>query len=84
MMQRIKIRKKGPFTIPSQFRKKSNLKKGSEVLIETQDNEPIIHLLISDPINGGLGLFEKETLDTRKLKKFTQTSRIISKVQYRS
>ena len=80
MMQIIKIRKKGQFTIPSQFWKKSNIKEGSEVLIETQDNELIIHPLVSDPIKEGYGLFGKETLDSRELKMFAETSRVISKV----
>ncbi len=79
MMQRVKIRKKGQFTIPSQFRKKSNIKEGSEVLIETRDNELIIHPLVSDPIKEGFGLFGKETLDSRELKMFVETSRVISK-----
>jgi bifunctional DNA-binding transcriptional regulator/antitoxin component of YhaV-PrlF toxin-antitoxin module len=55
MMQIIKIREKGQFTIPGQFQKKSNIKEVS-------------------------GLFEKETLDSRELKMFAQTSRVISKV----
>ena len=79
MMQIIKTRKKGQFTIPSQFWKKLNIKEGSEVLIETQDNELIIHPLVSDPIKEGYGLFGKETLDSRELKMFAETSRIISK-----
>ena len=53
------------------------------MLIETQDNELIIHPLVSNPIKEGFGLFGKETLDSRDLKKFTQTSPIISKVQHR-
>ena len=57
-----------------------NIKEGSEVLIETQDNELIIHPLVSDPIKKGYGLFGKETLDSRELKMFSQTSRVISKV----
>jgi len=80
MMQIIKIRKKQQFTIPSKFRKKSNIKEGSEMIIETQDNELITHPLVSDPIKEGSGLFGKETLDSRELKMFAQTSRIISKV----
>ena len=48
--------------------------------IKTQDNELIIHPLVSDPIKEGSGLFGKETLDSRELKMFAQTSRIISKV----
>ena len=79
MMQRVKIRKKGQFTIPSQFRKRCNIKEGSEVLIETRDNELIIHPLVSDPIKEGFGLFGKETLDSRELKMFAETSRIMSK-----
>ena len=54
------------------------------MLIETQDNEPIIHPLVSDPIKEVSALLEKETLDSRELKMFAQTSRIISKVQHRS
>jgi len=50
------------------------------VIIETQDNEPIIHPLVSDPIKEGYTLFEKETLDSRELKMFAETSRAISKV----
>jgi len=50
------------------------------VLIETQDNELIIHPLVSDPIKEVSALFEKETLDSRELKMFSETSRIISKV----
>ena len=49
------------------------------MLIETQDNELIIHPLVSDPIKEGFGLFGKETLDSRELKMFAETSRIISK-----
>ena len=75
-----KNQEKGQFTIPSQFQKKSNIKEGSEMLIETQDNELIIHPFISDPIKEGYGLFGKETLDCRELKMFAQTSRTISKV----
>ena len=56
------------------------LKRGTKVLIETQDNEPIIHPLVSDPIKEVSALFEKETLDSRELKMFAETSRIISKV----
>ena len=52
------------------------------MLIETQDNEPIIHPLVSDPIKEISDLFEKETLYSRELKMFAQTSRIISKVQH--
>ena len=80
MMQIIIIRKKGQFTIPNKFWNKSNIKEGSEVLIETRNNEPIIHPLVSDPIKEVSALFEKETLDSRELKMFAQTSRIISKV----
>ena len=75
-----KNQKKGQFTIPSIFRKKSIIKEGSEVLIETLDNEPIIHPLVSNPIKEGYGLFGKETLDSRELKMFAQTSHVISKV----
>jgi len=67
----------------SKFWKKSNIKEGSEVLIEMRDDEHIIHPLVSDPIKEISDLFEKETLDSRELKKFTPTSRIISKVQHR-
>jgi len=80
MMQRVKIRKKGQFTIPSKFRKKLNIKESSEMLIKTQDNEPIIHPLVSDPIKEGYGLFGKETLDSHELKMFAEISRVISKV----
>jgi hypothetical protein len=55
----------------------------SEMLIETRNNEHIIHPPVSDPIKEGHGLFGKETLDSHELKKFTQTSRVISKVQHR-
>jgi len=79
-----KNQKKGQFTIPSKFQKKSNIKEGSEIIIETQYNEPIIHPLVSDPIKEGYGLFVKETLDSRELKMFAETSRVISKVQHRS
>ena len=48
--------------------------------IETQDNELIIHPLVSDPIKEGYGLFEKEILDSRELKMFAEISRVISKV----
>ena len=75
-----KNQEKGQFTIPSQFQKKSNIKEGSEMLIETQDNELIIHPLVSDPIKEGYGLFGKETLDSRGLKILAQTSPLISKV----
>jgi len=50
------------------------------MLIEKQDNEPIIHPLVSDPIKAGYGLFGKETLNSRKLKMFAETYRVISKV----
>ena len=70
---------KGYGQITYKFRKKSNIEEGSEVLIETQDNEFIIHPIVSDTIKEGYGLFGKETLDSRELKKFTQTSRLISK-----
>ncbi|MCD4799343.1 MAG: hypothetical protein K8R19_10100 [Methanosarcinales archaeon] len=50
------------------------------MIIETQDNEPIIHPLVSDPIKEASALFEKETLDSRELKMFAPTSRIIPKV----
>jgi len=48
--------------------------------IETQDNEPIIHPLVSDPIKEVSNLLEKETMDCRELKMFAQTTRLISKV----
>jgi AbrB family looped-hinge helix DNA binding protein len=80
MMQRVKISKKQQFTIPSQFRKNSNIEEGSEVLIETQDNEFIIHPIVSDTIKEGYGLFGKETLDSREVKMFAEISRVISKV----
>jgi len=54
------------------------------VIIETQNNELIIHPPVSDPIKEGSDLFENETLDSRELKMFAQTSRIISKVQHQS
>jgi bifunctional DNA-binding transcriptional regulator/antitoxin component of YhaV-PrlF toxin-antitoxin module len=82
MMQKVKIRKKGQFTILSKFQKKSNIKGGSEMLIETQDNELIIHPLVSNRIKEVSALFGKETLDSRELKMYTHTSRIISQVQY--
>ena len=50
------------------------------MLIETQDNELIIHPLVSDPIKEGYGLFGNENLDSRELKMFAETSRVISKV----
>jgi hypothetical protein len=50
------------------------------MLIETRNNELIIHPPVSDPIKEGYGLFGKETLDSRELKMFAQTSRVISKV----
>jgi len=50
------------------------------MIIETQDNEPIMHPLVSDPIKEGYGLFGKETLDSRELKMFAQTTCAISKV----
>ena len=50
------------------------------MIIETQDNELIIHPLISDPIKEASALFEKETLNSPELKILTQTSRTISKV----
>ena len=52
----------------------------SEMLIETQDNEPITHPLVSNPIKEASALFGKETLDSRGLKILAQTSRLISKV----
>ena len=53
------------------------------MLIETQDYELIIHPLVLDHIKEASALFEKETLDSRELKMFSETSRIISKVQHR-
>ena len=53
------------------------------MLIETQDNEPIIHPPVSDPIKEGYGLFGNENLDSRELKLFAEISRVISKVQHR-
>ena len=50
------------------------------MLIETRNKELIIHPLVSNPIKEGFGLFGKETLDSRELKMFAQTSRVISKV----
>ena len=50
------------------------------MLIETQDNELIIHPLVSDPIKEGYGLFGKENLGSRELKMFAETSRVLSKV----
>jgi len=72
--------KKRQFTIPSKFWKKSNIKEGSEVLIETQDNEFIIHPIVSDTIKEESALFGKETLDSCELKMFAETTRVISKV----
>jgi len=53
------------------------------MLIETQDNELIIHPPVLDPIKEGYGLFGTETLESRELKMFAETSRVISKVQRR-
>ena len=50
------------------------------MLIETRINKLIIQPLVSDPIKEVSALLEKETLDSRELKMFAQTSRIISKV----
>ncbi|MCK4620093.1 MAG: AbrB/MazE/SpoVT family DNA-binding domain-containing protein [Desulfobacterales bacterium] len=75
-----KNQKKGQFTIPGQFQKKSNIKEGTKVIIETRNNEPIIHPPVSDPIKEVSALFGKETLDSRELKMFAETSRVISKV----
>ena len=50
------------------------------MIIETQNNEPIIHPFVSDPIKEGYGLFGKETQDSRELKMFAETSRVISKI----
>ena len=75
-----KNQKKGQFTIPNKFQKKSNIEEGSKVIIETQDNDLIIHPFISDPIKEGSGLFGNETLDSREIKMFAETSRVISKV----
>jgi len=50
------------------------------MIIETRNNEPIIHPLVSDPIKEGFGLFGKETLDSRELKMFAETTRVISKI----
>jgi len=84
MMKIIKIRKKQQFTIPSQFQKKSNIKEGSKVIIETRNNELITYPLVSDPIKEVSALLEKKTLDSRELKMFAQTSHVISKVQHQS
>jgi len=54
------------------------------MLTKAQDTEHIIHPPVSDPIKEVSALFGKETLDSRELKKFAQTSHIISKVQHRS
>ena len=67
---------------PKQNPEKIEHQRGSEMLIETQDNELIIHPLVSDPIKEVCAVFGKETLYSRELKKFLQTSRIISKVQH--
>ena len=80
MIQRVKIRKKGQITIPSRFRRQSNLDEGSEVLIETRDNEIIIHTLVLEPIKEGFGLFGTETLDSQELKTFADKSRIKSNI----
>jgi len=37
------------------------------MLIETQDNELIVHPLVSDPIKEGYGLSGKESLACREL-----------------
>lgn len=50
------------------------------MLIETQDNEFIIHPIVSDTIKEGYGLFGQKTLDSRELKVFAEISRVISKV----
>ncbi len=52
------------------------------MIIETRNNEPIIHPLVSNPIKERSRLLEKETLDSRELKMFAETSRVISKVQH--
>ncbi|MBA1340701.1 MAG: hypothetical protein C5S40_01030 [ANME-2 cluster archaeon] len=52
------------------------------MIIETRNNELIIHPLVSDPIKEGYDLFKKETLDSRELKIYAQISNIISKVQH--
>lgn len=53
------------------------------MLIETRNNELIIHPLVSDPIKEVSALFGKETLDSRELKMFAETTRVISKILYR-
>lgn len=78
MMQRTKIRKRGQITIPSKMRKNWNVREGSEVMIETRNDELIIHPVISDPIKEGFGLFGKETLDADELKIFVEKSRSMS------
>ena len=78
MIQRTKIRKRGQITIPSKMRKNWNMREGSEVMIETRNDELIIHPVISDPIKEGFGLFGKETLDADELKIFVEKSRSIS------
>ena len=75
MMQRTKIRKRGQITIPSKMRKNWNMREGSEVMIETRNDELVIHPVISDPIKEGFGLFGKETLDADELKLFVEKSR---------
>ena len=78
MMQRTKIRKRGQITIPSKMRKNWKVSEGSEVMIETRNDELVIHPVISDPIKEGFGLFGKETLDADELKIFVEKSRSIS------
>jgi len=78
MMQRTKIRKRGQITIPSKMRKNWNMREGSEVIIETRNDELIIHPVISDPIKEGFGLFGKEKLDVDDLKMFVEKSRSMS------
>jgi len=50
------------------------------MLIETRINKLIIQPLVSDPRKEISGLFKKETLDSRELKMFAETSPVISKV----
>ena len=78
-----KNQKKRTIHNPKQIPEKIEHQRGSEMLIETQDNEPIIHPPVSDPIKEGYGLFGNENLDSRELKLFAEISRVISKVQHR-
>ena len=50
------------------------------MLIETRDNEIIIHTLVLEPIKEDFGSFGKETLDSQELKTFAEKSRIKSNI----